>query len=162
MRKKRLGHIGVMVMAAMVMQTAGTAAGSLNAKMQEQAADAQLKNGKAGLAIEMMSDAEGVDFNSYLHTTYLTIKKIWYADMPSSIESGKQGSNTVQFRVARDGKVPRESVNLLNPSGEKGYDEASLRAIRVAGPFEHLPEKYSQPSIVLRLTFYYNLEPKRN
>ena len=46
---------------------------------------------------------------------------------------------------------------MVSRSEKKDFDAASLRAIREAAPFEHLPEKFSQPFIVLRFHFYYNL-----
>jgi outer membrane biosynthesis protein TonB len=44
-------------------------------------------------------------------------------------------------------------------SGKDELDTASLPAVREAEPFKPLPEKFSQPFILLRITFYYNLKP---
>jgi hypothetical protein len=37
-----------------------------------------------------------------------------------------------------------------------------LQGLQEAAPFNHLPEKFSKPFIVLRFTFYYNLPIPRN
>jgi TonB family protein len=113
---------------------------------------------RAGL--EMLSDTEGVDFNAYLREVYLSVKKRWFANMPPSVEKGQQGSNTVEFRVLRDGNVPKDYSRIVIRSEKSDFDAASLQAIREAAPFGHLPEKFSQPFIVLRITFYYNLSQK--
>ncbi len=67
--------------------------------------------------------------------------------------------NAVQFRILRNGNIPNDSVELTYHSGKSDLDAASLQAIREAGPFDKLPEKFSQPFAVLRVTFYYNLKP---
>ena len=64
----------------------------------------------AACAIEMRTDAEGVDFSAYLRDVYLSVKKRWFANMPPAIEKGQQGTNTVEFRILRDGSVPKDSV----------------------------------------------------
>jgi outer membrane biosynthesis protein TonB len=50
-------------------------------------------------------------------------------------------------------------VELMNHSRKSDLDAASLEAIREAGPFDKLPEKFSQPFILVRVTFYYNVKP---
>ena len=113
--------------------------------------------GKAACAIEMLTDTDGVNFNSYLREVYSSVKKRWFANMPPSIEKGQQGQNTVQFHVLQDGSVPKDSLEIVSSSEKSDFDAASMQGIREAIPFNHLPEKFSQPFIVLRLTFYYNL-----
>jgi TonB family protein len=77
--------------------------------------------------------------------------------MPPSVEKGNQGVNAVKFRILRDGSVPKDSVELMYRSGKDELDTASLPAVREAEPFKPLPEKFSQPFILLRIT--YNLKP---
>jgi TonB family protein len=119
------------------------------------------KNPQTQGGIQLLSDTEGVDFGSYLHAIYISVRDRWRAGMPPSVESGQQGRNTVQFRVQKDGTVPEDFLKLVFSSEKKDLDEASLQAVRKAAPFSHLPEAYSQPFIVLRLTFYYNSAPKK-
>lgn len=113
--------------------------------------------GYVGGAIQMRSETQGVDFNSYLHDVYLSIKKHWFANMPPSVEKGQQGTNSFEFQVLQDGTIPKDSLKIVLSSGKSDFDAASLQGIREAVPFSHLPEKFAQPFIVLRFTFYYNL-----
>ena len=78
---------------------------------------------------------------------------------PPSIEKGLQGKNTVEFRILRDGNIQKDSLKVLASSQKSELDTASLGAVREAAPFGHLPENFSEPFIVLRMTFYYNLLP---
>ncbi len=78
---------------------------------------------------------------------------------PPSIEKGLQGKNTVEFRILRDGNIQKDSLKMIASSQKSELDTASLGAVREAAPFGHLPENFSEPFIVLRMTFYYNLLP---
>jgi TonB family protein len=112
-------------------------------------------------AIELLTPTEGVDFNSYLHDLYMSIKTKWRASMPPSVRVGQRGVNIVQFRVLQDGTVPDEFLKLRQNSENKDLDDASLGAIRKAAPFSHLPKDFSQPFIELRMSFYYNVDPPK-
>lgn len=61
----------------------------------------------------MLTDTEGVDFNSYLRDVYLSVKKHWFANMPPSVEKGQQGTNTIEFHVLQDGSVPKDSIKIV-------------------------------------------------
>ncbi len=135
-------------------------AGNNNEVPQQQ--DGSGLKGTAGLAIEMLSDTEGVDFNSYLRDAYLSVKKNWFANMPPAVEKGQQGINTVELRVLQDGSVPKDFLKMVRSSEKSDFDRASLQGVRDAAPFHHLPEAFSKSYIVLRFTFYYNLPPPRN
>jgi TonB family protein len=74
----------------------------------------------------------------------------------ASVQSGEQGKNAIRFLVLQNGTIPENFVKLEIRSGQKDLDEASPQAVRKAAPFKHLPEKFSQPFIDLRVTFYYN------
>jgi TonB family protein len=110
-------------------------------------------------ALELLTSTEGVDFNPYMHDLYMSIKTKWLASMPPSVRLGQRGIDVVQFRVLQDGSVPDDFLKLRQGSGKKDFDEASLAAIRKAGPFNHLPKDFSQPFIELRVSFYYNIDP---
>jgi TonB family protein len=85
-----------------------------------------------------------------------SVKEKWMVNMPPSVMLGNQGVNTVEFRVLRDGTIPKEFIKMVFRSGKNDLDIASLQAIRQASPISHLPEKFSQPFILLRFMFYYN------
>jgi hypothetical protein len=103
----------------------------------------------------MLTDTEGVDFNSYLRDVYLSVRKNWFANTPPSVEKGQQGTSTFEFRVLRDGSVPKDSIKMVQASDKSDFD--SLQGIREAIPFYQLPEQFSKPYITLRFMFYYNL-----
>jgi len=60
----------------------------------------------------MLTDPQGVDFQSYLERVYVTVKRNWFAVMPGSVELGEKGIVYLTFRINRDGGVPSdETVN---------------------------------------------------
>ena len=111
--------------------------------------------------VAMLSDSEGVNFNEYLRGVYLSVKKSWFENMPATVSLGNQGINSVEFRILQNGSVPQDFVRMVRKSKKSDLDAASLRAVRGAGSFSHLPLKFSQPFIALRFTFYYNIKPPK-
>lgn len=114
---------------------------------------------KSMVQIEMLTPTEGVDFNSYIHNAYMTTRKRWMANIPPSVRSGERGKNVVQFRILRDGTVPKESCVIADSSKHDDLDEASLAAVRGAAPFGKLPEGFTADYVELRVGFSYNPEP---
>lgn len=148
----RLSVVGLLFFASF--QTIATATFLIKDGPQQ---NGPVAKGHAGCAIQMLSDTQGVNFNSYLRDVYLSVRKCWFANMPPSVEKGQQGTNSFEFHVLQDGSVPKDSLKMVLSSDKNDFDAASLQGIREAVPFSHLPEKFAQPSIVLRFTFYYNL-----
>jgi TonB family protein len=119
------------------------------------------KKAIVGAAIEIRTDTEGVDFAPFMRSVYRSVKREWLAGMPPSVEKGDKGVVTIQFRVQQDGNVSDDSLKVVSSSSKKEYDDASLRAIRNVAPFDHLPSKFSQPFVELRMIFYYNIAPPK-
>jgi TonB family protein len=115
----------------------------------------------SGSAIEILSDTQGVDFSTYIKKTYLSTLEKWKELMPPSVMLGETGTNCVQFRVLKDGKVPDEFVKLVITSGKKELDAVSIQSIRKAAPFAELPPQYTPSYVEFRLTFYYNTNPPK-
>jgi|SRR5215469_1162695 len=112
--------------------------------------------------MEILTDREGADFAPTLREVCTSVQHAWFVNMPPSVSLGNQGTNTVEFHVLRDGTISKDSVKMVIASGKSDLDAASLKAIRGADPVSHLPEKFSQSFIVLRLTFHYNIStPKQ-
>src|ERR1700741_3471398 len=105
-------------------QTLESASTSPSASEPPQSSGSTTKNAQPKGGLELLTDTEGVDFNSYLHALYISVRNKWHAGMPPSVKSGQQGRNAVQFRVLRDGKVPEDFLKLAYSSGEKDLDEA--------------------------------------
>lgn len=122
-----------------------------------QSAGSLPKGVTAACGIEMLTNTQGVDFNPYIRDVYLSVKKSWYAGMPPSVVKGQQGVNALEFRILQDGNIPKDFPKITSSSGKNDLDAASVQAIRGAAPFAHLPDKFSQPFVTLRFTFYYNV-----
>jgi TonB family protein len=125
-----------------------------------QSGDATTNSKKTSSTIQLLTDPEGVDFAPFLTSLYRAVKAKWIEGMPASVKLGEQGLVTIQFRIQQDGKVPESFLKATFSSGKKELEEASLKAIRKAAPFEHLPDKFSKPYIELRVSFYYNFPQK--
>ena len=146
----------LVVFVALALGIGGTAVSSEGGTPQ--ALDPQIH---ATSTMELLTQTEGIDFNSYLRGVYLAVKKHWFTNMPASVKAGNRGVVSVEFHIQQDGTVPKESLKIKTSSGKSDLDNASLAGIREAAPFSKLPEGYSQPFIELRFTFYYNLEPAK-
>lgn len=140
-------------------QTVGTVA-LPNGGVPQSGGSAQ-EHGEVRSGFEMLTKTEGIDFKPYLLRLYVSVRQNWFAIIPPSVEAGQQGANKVEFRVMQDGQVPEDFLKLIVHSGKEEFDKASLIAIRASVPFSHLPEKFSQPFITLRISFYYNM-PQKN
>ena len=51
-----------------------------------QQAGGSTRHGKAGCTVELLTDPEGVDFNSTLREVYRSVRDRWFANMPPDIE----------------------------------------------------------------------------
>jgi hypothetical protein len=119
-------------------------------------------HGSAYAGIQMLTDNEGIDFNDYLHRVYIKVKQNWYSVMPTSVSLGDQGVVSLQFRILKNGSVPDGEPAQVFSSGKEPLDRAAFSSIRGSNPFEPLPSKFKAEYIVLRFTYYYNLEPPNN
>ena len=114
-------------------------------------------SGYAGAGIHMLTPTEGVDFTSYLARALASVKRNWYAVMPESARLGDQGRVVLQFRILRDGAVPRVEPYLMAGSGREPLDRAAIASIRSSSPFGPLPPAFRGAQIELRFIFLYNL-----
>ena len=117
------------------------------------------RRGTVALALEVLTDTEGVDFNDVVRSAYHAVRKACYENIPPSVEKGMQGTNTAEFRLMRNGTIAQDSIRLTVRSRKDELDTASLRAVHEADQFKIFPEKSSQPYLQVRFIFYYNLKP---
>jgi len=115
--------------------------------------------GSAYGGLEMLTPDEGVDFSGYLQRVYYTVKRNWFAVMPSSVELGEKGVVSLTFHINRDGSVPSTDPVIVYNSGKEPLDRAAYSSVRASNPFETLPPQFSGPAIELRFTYYYNIDP---
>ena len=109
--------------------------------------------------MEILTDTQGVDFNSYLARVYVTVRQNWYAVMPISVQLGDRGIVSLQFKIMKDGSVPSGDPRRVFGSGKEPLDHAAVSSITASNPFEPLPSAFSGPYIELRFTYYYNILP---
>jgi hypothetical protein len=114
-------------------------------------------NGAAYGGMEMLTDPQGVDFNSYLQRVYVTVKRNWFAVMPESVELGEKGIVVLTFKIMRDGSVPSNEPEMQRNSGKEPLDRAAYSSVRASNPFEQLPAQFKGPYIELRYTYLYNI-----
>jgi TonB C terminal len=113
--------------------------------------------GAAYGGLEMLTPTQGVDFNTYLQRVYFTVKRNWFAVMPTSVELGERGIVVLTFRIMRDGSVPSAEPIIQRNSGKEPLDRAAYSSVRASNPFESLPPQFTGPYIELRYTYLYNI-----
>ena len=107
--------------------------------------------------VEILTDTQGVDFNSYIQRLLATLKRNWEAVMPESAQLGDKGMVFTTFQVNHDGSVPSPDPQLERTSGKEPLDNAAMSAIHASNPFEPLPSQFKGQFIRLRIVFLYNL-----
>jgi hypothetical protein len=119
--------------------------------------------GGAGTAyggMDLLTDPQGVDFQSYLQRVYVTVKRNWFAVMPASVELGEKGIVVLTFKIMKDGSVPSNEPEIQANSGKEPLDRAAYSSVRASSPFEPLPAQFKGPYIELRYRYYYNILPE--
>jgi len=116
-----------------------------------------VQNMQGGVSI--LSDTQGVDFNSYLQRLVARVRVNWYTVMPESALMGDKGIVMLTFKINRDGSVPLPDPNLERTSGKQPLDTAALSSIRTSNPFEPLPPQFKGDFIELRFIYFYNIPP---
>jgi outer membrane biosynthesis protein TonB len=122
------------------------------------------RGGRGGMqnmqpGVSILTDTQGVDFNSYLQRLLATVKRNWYTVMPESALMGDRGIVMLTFKINRDGSVPLPDPNLERTSGKQPLDTAALSSIRTSSPFEPLPPQFKGDFIELRFIYFYNIPP---
>jgi TonB family protein len=110
-----------------------------------------------GGGVQILTDTEGVDFQSYINRLLAVIKRNWYSVMPESALMGDRGIVSLTFQINADGSVPTPDPILDRTSGKEPLDMAAMSSIRTSNPFEPLPPKFHGPFIRLRITYFYNI-----
>jgi len=108
---------------------------------------------------QILTDTQGVDFDSYLKRLLATVKRNWYTVMPESALMGDKGIVMLTFKINRDGSVPMPDPTLERTSGKQPLDAAALSSIRTSSPFEPLPPAFKGDFIELRFIYFYNIPP---
>jgi TonB family protein len=81
---------------------------------------------------------------AYQKKTFEKVAAKWKAPAASQIpEVGKK--TVVQAVIGRDGALTSAVISMK--SGKKGWDDASLKAVKSASPFDPLPAGFKPPSV---------------
>ena len=111
--------------------------------------------GVPGTALQLKSDAMGVDFKPYLAQILVSIKRNWLAVYPESARLGRRGKVVLAFIISKGGRV--DKVTMPQQSGTEALDRAAIAAVSASNPFPPLPPDFKGERIVLEVNFVYNM-----
>jgi protein TonB len=87
----------------------------------------------------------------YLDGWRRRVERIGTANYPAQYLGGGRGRPTLEVVIGRDGAL--ESIVVRRSSGDKALDQAALRILRLAAPFDPLPENVRKDYDVLRFAY---------
>lgn len=105
--------------------------------------------------VTILTPTGGVDFNPYTNKMSKAVKQKWFANIPDVARAGQKGKTVVQFRILRNGKAEKFSIEVS--SGSDVLDKAAIKGILHSSPFDPLPAAFKGRFITLRMDFLYNL-----
>ena len=108
------------------------------------------------IRIEMLTDTQGVDFQTYLRRLVEDVKRKWNVSMPSDVLNGQKGKTILRFQIERDGHLNKHGPRVEWPSTSGALDNVVLNVVRNSAPFERLPKEFHGRRIEIRLSFFYN------
>ncbi len=110
-------------------------------------------------APDILSDTQGVDFNSWLARWHYITQLAWDPLIPDEVNPPilKRGVVAVRFKVLPNGQVI--DMQLDGRSGDTALDRAAWGAI-TGSSYPALPREFHGPYLELRAYFLYNIEPQ--
>jgi len=112
--------------------------------------------------VEVLSDTQGVDFNSWLSRWHWETERTWDPLIPDEVNPpiGKSGMVAIRFKVLPNGRLMDGSLILEGRSGDVALDRAAWGAL-TGSNYPPLPRDFHGPYLELRAYFLYNMEPRR-
>jgi hypothetical protein len=112
--------------------------------------------------VEVLSDTQGVDFNSWLQRWHHETERTWDPLIPDEVNPPilKSGMVAIRFKVLPNGRLMDGSLVLEGRSGDVALDRAAWGAL-TGSNYPPLPRDFHGPYIELRAYFLYNMEPPR-
>jgi hypothetical protein len=112
--------------------------------------------------IEVLSDTQGVDFNSWLARWHWETEHTWDPLIPDEVNPPilKSGMVAIRFKVLPNGRLMDGSLILEGRSGDVALDRAAWGAL-TGSNYPPLPRDFHGPYLELRAFFLYNMEPPR-
>jgi len=110
--------------------------------------------------IEVLSDTQGVDFNSWLARWHHETERTWDPLIPDEVNPPilKSGMVAIRFKVLPNGRLMDGSLVLEGRSGDVALDRAAWGAL-TGSNYPPLPREFHGPYLELRAYFLYNMEP---
>ena len=113
--------------------------------------------------VPMPLDSTDPRYRPYLDEVRRKIKERWsYPCVPEGFGQGQCGYKsadlTVDFGVAKDGTVM--FVTVVRSSGYPVYDDVAINAVKLAAPFEPVPDAMGVRGVVIRATMSYVFTPE--
>lgn len=110
--------------------------------------------------VQILSDTQGVDFNSWIHRWYVETEHTWDPLIPDEVNAPilKQGAVQIRFKVLPNGRIMEGSMVLEGRSGDTGLDRAAWGAL-TGSNYPPLPHEFHGPYLELRALFLYNERP---
>ncbi|MDH3237559.1 MAG: energy transducer TonB [Deltaproteobacteria bacterium] len=130
--------------------SSGSAVGT-DGKAEKEGAISEEGGGGAHLTV---LNAPEIQYISYFASIKRKIELVWQYPQDAA-NAGIQGELTVDFIIGRDGSL--ESLQLLQGSGHKILDDEALGSIRIAAPYNPIPENYTIPNLRIRAHFIYEM-----
>lgn len=109
--------------------------------------------------VQILSDTQGIDFNSWLQRWYYITERTWDPLIPDEVNPpiSKQGVVQIRFKVLPNGQVT--DMVLEGRSGDTGLDRAAWGAL-TGSSYPPLPHDFHGPYLELRAAFLYNVQPQ--
>jgi len=112
--------------------------------------------------VEVLSDTQGVDFNSWLQRWHRETERTWDPLIPDEVNPPilKAGMVAIRFKVLPNGRLMDGSMVLEGRSGDVALDRAAWGAL-TGSNYPPLPRDFHGPYLELRAYFLYNMEPPK-
>jgi outer membrane biosynthesis protein TonB len=116
--------------------------------------------GAAG-GVRILSDTQGVDFNSWLARWHYETERTWDPLIPDEVNApiNKSGMVVIEFKVLPNGRLMDNSERLVGRSGDTALDRAAWGALSGSN-YPPLPRDFHGPYLELRAYFLYNMQPQ--
>jgi outer membrane biosynthesis protein TonB len=110
--------------------------------------------------VQVLSDTQGVDFNSWLQRWHRETERTWDPLIPDEVNAPilKSGMVAIRFKVLPNGRLMDGSMVLEGRSGDVALDRAAWGAL-TGSNYPPLPRDFHGPFLELRAYFLYNMEP---
>jgi protein TonB len=104
-------------------------------------------------------DTRQSDLAEYLDGWRRRVERIGTANYPTELLGNPDvGRPTLEVVVAADGRL--EDIVVLRSSGNKALDQAALKILRLAAPFDPLPENLRDEYDVLRFAYEWDFSAR--